>query len=161
MRRIRRSVATATIVAASLAGMVALAPAASADNSYRITLDMSECGVMAVGVTGTCIVSLQTWLNIFEHAGLAVDGDFGPATEAAVKDFQRRQGLVPDGLFGDASRNALRGVYQYMIDNSVATPKPGASLTCNTATGVNCDVGGAVPGANGGIIQSLTCLTGK
>jgi hypothetical protein len=45
-----------------------------------------------------------------------------------------------------------------MVDNSVATPKPGASLACNSPTDLNCDVGGAVPGANGGIIQSLACL---
>jgi hypothetical protein len=116
-----------------------------------------ECGVMAVGVTGTCIISLQSWLNIFDDAGLVVDGDFGPATEAAVRNFQGRHGLVPDGRFGDASRNALRGVFQYMMDNSVATPKPGASLACTPSTGVNCDVGGAVPGANGGLIQTLIC----
>lgn len=156
-RRGRRRAAAAVVLAASLVGMALITPAARADNSYRITLDMSECGVMAVGVTGTCIISLQTWLNIFEEAGLAVDGDFGPATEAAVKNFQGRHGLAPDGRFGDASRNALRGVYQYMMDNSVATPKPGASLSCTPSTGVNCDVGGAVPGANGGIIQTLTC----
>jgi peptidoglycan hydrolase-like protein with peptidoglycan-binding domain len=46
-----------------------------------ITIDMSECKVMAVGVTGTCIVSLQTWLNIFDDANLVVDGKFGPKIE--------------------------------------------------------------------------------
>jgi Putative peptidoglycan binding domain len=156
-RRNRRNAAAIVVVAASLVAMVLVIPAARADNSYRITLDMRECGVMAVGVTGTCIISLQSWLNLFDDAGLVVDGDFGPATEAAVKHFQSRHGLTPDGRFGDASRNALRGVFQYMLDNSVATPKPGESLACNPSTGVNCDVGGAVPGANGGLIQNLIC----
>jgi peptidoglycan hydrolase-like protein with peptidoglycan-binding domain len=157
--RTRRIAATIVALAAIVAGMtIVVARPASADNSYRITLDMSECGVMAVGVTGTCIISLQSWLNIFDQAGLAVDGDFGPATEAAVREFQRRHGLVPDGRFGDASRNALRGVYQDMIENSVATPSPAPEdLSCNTATGVHCDIGGAVPGFNGGWMQTLAC----
>lgn len=157
-RAIRRRTAAAIVaLAVIVAGLVVAAPAAHADNSYRITLGMNECGVMAVGVTGTCIVSLQTWLNIFDDAGLVVDGRFGPATRAAVIEFQRRHGLLPDGRFGNASRNALRGVYQYMMDNSVATPRPGPSLRCNPGTGVNCDVGGVVPGAHGGIIQTLSC----
>ena len=93
-------------------------------NQYGITLDMSECDVMATGVTGTCIISLQSWLDIFDNAGLTIDGNFGPTTEVAVKDFQSRHGLVPDGRFGDSSRNALRGVYQDMAANSVPTPRP-------------------------------------
>lgn len=156
MRHIaRRAAATIIAVVAILAAMAVVAPAARADDSYGISLEMSECGVMAVGVTGTCIISLQTWLNIYDKAGLAVDGNFGPATEATVKNFQRRHGLVPDGRFGDASRNALRGEYQDMLANSVPSPKP--APICNTATGEGCDWGGVVPGFNGGDAQDIFC----
>lgn len=147
-------IAAATL-ALSMLAMAQSADAAEPGRSYPITLEMRECGVMAVGVTGTCIISLQTWLNIFDDAGLVVDGNFGPATEAAVRNFQSRHGLVPDGRFGDASRNALRGVFQYMMDNSVPTPKPGMSLRCQ---GYRCDSGAAVAGGNGGLIQSLICI---
>jgi peptidoglycan hydrolase-like protein with peptidoglycan-binding domain len=150
-----RAGVTIVAVVAILAGILAITPAASAEDSYRITIDMAECDVMAVGVIGTCIISLQTWLNIFEKAGLVVDGKFGPATEAAVKNFQRNHGLDPDGRFGNFSRNALRGEYQDMMANSVPSPKP--APLCNTATGEGCDLGEAVPGLNGGIIQTLFC----
>lgn len=155
MRHLARRAATTIIaVVAILAGMAVVAPAVRADDSYGISLEMSECGVMAVGVTGTCIISLQTWLNIFDRAGLAVDGNFGPATEAAVKNFQRRHGLDPDGQFGEHSRNALRGEYQDMVAHSVPSPKP---APCNTATGEGCGWDGVVPGFNGGDAQNIFC----
>lgn len=148
------------ILLATVLATVALvgigAPAARADDRYRITLDMSECGVMAVGVTGTCIVSLQTWLNIFDDANLKVDGVFGQATKHAVINFQLKHGLTPDGRFGEHARNALRGEYKYMIDNSVATPRL-ESTKCNTATGVNCPSPGIERGADGGVVQILFC----
>jgi peptidoglycan hydrolase-like protein with peptidoglycan-binding domain len=39
--------------------------------------------------------------------GIAVDGDFGPKTEAAVRVFQRNHGLVPDGIVGPKTWAAL------------------------------------------------------
>lgn len=39
--------------------------------------------------------------------GLAVDGVFGPKTTAAVKEFQRRSGLVADGIVGKRTWVAL------------------------------------------------------
>ena len=38
---------------------------------------------------------------------VAIDKVFGPATAAAVKQFQRRRGLVTDGIAGPATRSAL------------------------------------------------------
>ncbi|CAA0078361.1 Glycyl-glycine endopeptidase ALE-1 [Mycolicibacterium vanbaalenii] len=43
------------------------------------------------------------------YAGhLAVDGDFGTQTEAAVREFQRRSGLVDDGIVGPMTAAALK-----------------------------------------------------
>lgn len=39
--------------------------------------------------------------------GATRDGDFGPQTEAVVKDFQDRHGLRPDGKVGFATQEAL------------------------------------------------------
>lgn len=72
-----RTAAAIVELAAIVAGVVVAAPAVHANNSYRITRDIGECGVMAVGVTGACIVSLQTWLNVLDGAGLVPDGGSG------------------------------------------------------------------------------------
>ena len=39
--------------------------------------------------------------------GINADGIFGPATEAAVKEFQRKNGLVADGIVGDKTLAAM------------------------------------------------------
>ncbi len=40
---------------------------------------------------------------------VAVDGDFGPATESALKAFQASHDLVADGVFGRSTQLKLRG----------------------------------------------------
>lgn len=50
------------------------------------------------------VMKIQSWLNLFALAqpaqavSVAVDGDFGPATEKAVKNFQRLNGLPQSGV---------------------------------------------------------------
>jgi len=46
------------------------------------------------------IVKLQKALNKLEEAGLAEDGIYGPKSRAAVIKFQKKHGLVPDGMAG-------------------------------------------------------------
>lgn len=71
--------------------------------------------VLRVGSRGDAVRRLQAGLNrvfpAYRHdlGGklLAVDGIFGTATEAWVKEFQRRVGITADGLVGPATRAAL------------------------------------------------------
>jgi len=51
------------------------------------------------GSTGFLVRMLQEDLNLLGY-NLAVDGIFGPLTEAAVKDFQSKQGITVDGIVG-------------------------------------------------------------
>ncbi|WP_197430180.1 glucosaminidase domain-containing protein [Auraticoccus cholistanensis] len=61
------------------------------------------------GDTGTAVRDLQTLLNAAGGHGLDVDGIFGPATTAAVRDHQSRHGLVVDGVVGPATWGSLEG----------------------------------------------------
>src|ERR671916_3413051 len=54
------------------------------------------------GDRGPNVAKVQRWLNQPD------DGVFGKGTKAAVKRFQRRQGLTADGVVGPATWAALR-----------------------------------------------------
>lgn len=61
---------------------------------YYPTIRMGTCA----GKSQT-VKTLQTKLNVFGY-GLAVDGCWGPLTQAAVLDFQRKQKIDVDGIVG-------------------------------------------------------------
>ncbi|MFJ8052905.1 peptidoglycan-binding protein [Streptomyces luteogriseus] len=64
--------------------------------------------VLAMGHAGPEVAEAQCLLR---EAGLspgAVDGIFGPHTQRAVKDLQKRAGLVVDGIIGPHTWKALR-----------------------------------------------------
>ncbi|MCD9118347.1 N-acetylmuramidase domain-containing protein [Pseudomonas bijieensis] len=64
--------------------------------------------VLRHGDRGQEVRNLQQRLN--QHgAGLDTDGDFGDATEAAVRNYQRQVGLVIDGIAGTKTALALAG----------------------------------------------------
>lgn len=58
--------------------------------------------VLRMGSRGEPVRELQNLLR-----GLTVDGIFGPATEARVREFQRAQGIVADGVVGPVTWGRL------------------------------------------------------
>lgn len=65
--------------------------------------------VLQRGARGEAVKRLQALLRSHGSPGLAVDGDFGPATEAAVKRFQASRKLAVDGIVGPQTWAALEG----------------------------------------------------
>ncbi len=72
----------------------------------RLIVDVS-LPLLRQGGEGTQVSALQALLNVKAGAGLTVDGDFGPATEGAVRAWQAGAGLDADGIVGQASWKAL------------------------------------------------------
>ena len=61
-----------------------------------------------IGDQGTDVAEIQGQLSNYGY-DVAADGDFGPATAEAVKEFQAAHGLAVDGLVGPSTYEALLG----------------------------------------------------
>lgn len=59
------------------------------------------------GDTGNDVEKVQSKLKQWGYYTGAIDGIYGSATVEAVKFFQRRNGLTPDGVVGDATARAI------------------------------------------------------
>ncbi|GIJ68491.1 peptidoglycan-binding domain-containing protein [Virgisporangium ochraceum] len=59
------------------------------------------------GDEGDAVAQAQRALRRTPNLGLAVDGEFGPLTEAATKDFQKQAGLPVTGVVDEATWQAL------------------------------------------------------
>lgn len=101
------------LISATLGGVVATAGTAQADDCYTWSRTLSQ------GASGADVTQLQ--VRVAGHAGnggvLAIDGDYGPATAAAVKRFQSAYGLAADGVAGSATFSKI-----YALQDSDCTP---------------------------------------
>ena len=84
------------------------------------------------GFTGSDAVrAVQKRLKELGYYKGSADGDFGPATEEAVKAFQKANGLTDDGKVGEktlAKMNSKNAV-SYKQANATATPKATSKAT--------------------------------
>ena len=62
---------------------------------------MDDIGILRRGSKGEGVKLMQ------EALGIGADGDFGPGTETALKDWQRENGLTADGIAGPATFDKL------------------------------------------------------
>ncbi len=67
-----------------------------------------DAAAFRLGDHGEAIMELQRALAVSGY-DITVDGDFGPATEAALRSYQKDHGLEVDGLAGPAVYSALLG----------------------------------------------------
>ena len=74
------------------------------------------------GSQGEAVKNVQAALKRLGYFEGKTDGDFGEYTENAVKEFQRQNGLTPDGVVGQATLNKLSS-------STAKTAKPTATPT--------------------------------
>ncbi len=80
----------------------------------------SATGTLHIGAVGDLVESLQRTLNFRIDAGLGIDGDFGPATQDAVKSFQKASQLDVSGMVDAKTWQALGP----LIEQDAPVPAP-------------------------------------
>jgi peptidoglycan hydrolase-like protein with peptidoglycan-binding domain len=72
--------------------------------TWQALPDDPNTPVLSLGASGSVVTALQNGLKRYATPPTdpgAVDGDFGPKTEAAVKAYQQDRGVQADGIVGD------------------------------------------------------------
>lgn len=82
--------------------------------------------ILRIGSKGPNVSKLQELLNaaLLLNPALKIDGDFGRATNEAVKRFQAERGLGIDGIVGPKTRNALNFYSTNPRSATKQSPKP-------------------------------------
>ena len=88
----------------------------------------AEAEVLKNGSKGTLVKTVQTKLKNWGYYTGTVDGIYGPKTVAAVKYFQRVNGLTADGIVG-AKTAAAMGVSLTSSNSSVTTSSAGGNYS--------------------------------
>ena len=93
-------------VKAAMGGPVTIAPAATPDKTVTVKVRQ-----LSKGMEGNDVLTLQAALIArgFSCGTAGADGDFGSATDAALRKFQTKYGLGADGIAGNATWSKLLG----------------------------------------------------
>ncbi len=98
-----------------------------------------SAAVLRRGSTGSVVRTVQTRLKNWGYYFGAVDGIYGSQTVAAVMYFQRRNGLVADGIVGNRTAAAI-GI------RLTATPSTGGGTSSSNLYLLSCAVYGEARG---------------
>jgi len=90
-----------------------------------VLIEGDSMPILRLGSRGPDVKLLQSLLARIGYNPGAIDGIFGNQTQQAVAEFQRDNGLVPDGVVGPATWNILQ---RFLIGYDVYTIRPGDTL---------------------------------
>ncbi|MBQ9264059.1 MAG: peptidoglycan-binding protein [Clostridia bacterium] len=94
---------------------------------YTPTPSPTPQGSLKLGSNGQDVRNVQSKLKALGFYKGTVDGDFGAATEAAVKAFQKQYKLTVDGKVGPSTLKALASARATAKPVATATPKKAAT----------------------------------
>ena len=88
-----------------------------------------------MGDKGDAVKTMQTMLIKLGHScgKYGADGEYGLGTLAAVKEFQRDNGLVTDGLYGEATKAKLTTLYNAKIKAESASKPSSKPSTASSS----------------------------
>ncbi|MCH5142816.1 MAG: spore cortex-lytic enzyme [Clostridiales bacterium] len=93
-----------------------------------------QTAVLKQGATGGEVKELQRRLKQWGYYNGAVDGIYGKQTVEAVKYFQRKNGLTPDGIAGKATFEALGMNDSAKVLDGAGSSNPSSSSTSSNYT---------------------------
>ena len=93
------------------------------EKAEQATSHATERNWLGMGDTGKDIRTLQTALRSLGLLAI-VDGDFGPATDKAVRSFQRKVNLTSDGKVGPETQRAMMFWTNEIVEKNI---RPGPS----------------------------------
>ena len=95
------------------------------------TTALSTSGILQLNSEGSQVTALQTKLKGLGLYSGEITGHFGEKTRDAVKAFQSKYNLTPDGVAGTATLNALNNAAKNV---STSTASTGSSSTTSSST---------------------------
>lgn len=145
-RRRRLRLRGGTVSVALVAITVAVLGAGAAVGQQTVSGSSAPAGLLAKGAKGPAVSAVQRAL------GISASGVFDDRMKAAVMRFQRRRGLIVDGVVGPQTRGALGLGTPTAAPNTGST---GAGPTSSAATGslqgiAQCESGGNPQAVGGG-----------
>jgi len=95
-----------------------LTPDGIAGPDTFMAMGLYELVLLKEGTRGDAVKKLQ------ETLGVGADGQFGPGTEKAVRDYQQKNGLVVDGAAGPATLAHMKLFKEITADTVKASQVP-------------------------------------
>ena len=102
--------------------------------SYNIFLREEVYGLSKYGSRGNEVIQIQTKLKRWGYYNGSIDGIYGSQTVAAVKWFQRKNGLSVDGIAGPKTLAAM-GIYNSSNNSSTSNNSTDLNLLARLVYG--------------------------